>query len=337
MTNVPTGAAISLALISKIVGKMTKAQTANAQSVVVALERYGSKVGLLQPHRLAQFLAQILHESGAFRYDREVWGPTPAQKRYDTRTDLGNTPAMDGDGFLFRGRTGIQITGRTNTRAFRDWCRDLMAGSSLIVPDFEKNPDAMLTDPWEGLGPIWYWDTRKLSRYADAGDIEMITKKINGGLNGYQDRLDWFTRVALVMLGYEPNGVAAFQKWAGEKVDGDAGPRTRAALHRALLARTAPASQSKDVQAAPVIEEKEVEKQTVPATVDHEVKKKTTLWGWLTGIFGSGGAGAAAFLGMDWQTVIAIGGLAIVMLVVVILLRRQIIAAVQDIRGAVEG
>lgn len=81
----------------------------------------------------------------------------------------------------------------------------------------------------------------------------------------------------------------------------------------------------------------EVEKPTVPTSVDKEVKKKTNLWGWLTTIFGSGGAGIASLLGANWQAIVAIGGLAVVMLVIVIVLRRQIIGAVQDIRGAVEG
>jgi len=81
----------------------------------------------------------------------------------------------------------------------------------------------------------------------------------------------------------------------------------------------------------------EVEKKVVPPAVDAEVKSKTTLWGWLTTIFGSGGVGLAGLLGADWQTILAIGGLSLGGLVVVILLRRQIIAAVQDIRGAVEG
>jgi hypothetical protein len=81
----------------------------------------------------------------------------------------------------------------------------------------------------------------------------------------------------------------------------------------------------------------EVERQTVPPSVETEVKKKTGLWGWITSILGGGGAGLAGLLGADWQTIIAIGGLAIVMLVIVILLRRQIIGAVQDIRQAVEG
>lgn len=71
---------------------------------------------------------------------------------------------------------------------------------------------------------------------------------------------------------------------------------------------------------------------TVPETVDAEVKKKTNLWGWITGIFGSGGVGIAGLLGADWQTVLAIGGLAIGGLIVVLLLRRQIIGAVKEIR-----
>jgi muramidase (phage lysozyme) len=80
-----------------------------------------------------------------------------------------------------------------------------------------------------------------------------------------------------------------------------------------------------------------VDQPVVPEKIDNEVKKKTNLWGWLTTIFGSGGVGLAGLLGADWQTILAIGGLSLGGLVVVILLRRQIIAAVQDIRGAVEG
>ena len=208
---------------------------ANMTSIVAGLDKRGAELGLDQPHRLAHYLAQIAHESGRFRYDREIWGPTPAQQRYDTRTDLGNTPERDGDGFLFRGRTGIQITGRANTVAFRDWCRT----QGLNPPDFEKNPDAMLTDPWEGLGPIWYWSTRDLNRYADEGDIEMITKRINGGLNGYADRIALYTRAALVLLDMPADGGRAFQSQNGLKVDGIAGPRTRAALHAKLKALSA--------------------------------------------------------------------------------------------------
>jgi putative chitinase len=70
----------------------------NMNSVVVSLNQFGATFGLDRPHRLAQLVSQITHESGDFRYDREIWGPTPAHARYDTRADLGNTPALDGDG-----------------------------------------------------------------------------------------------------------------------------------------------------------------------------------------------------------------------------------------------
>ncbi|WP_234895361.1 hypothetical protein [Sinorhizobium meliloti] len=66
----------------------------NLASVLVALDTYGDRFGMDRPHRLAQYFAQLMHESGDFRYDRQIWGPTPAQQRYDTHTDLGNTPEM---------------------------------------------------------------------------------------------------------------------------------------------------------------------------------------------------------------------------------------------------
>jgi Predicted chitinase len=67
---------------------------------------------IIGTERVAAFIAQIGHESGQLRYVREIWGPTPAQIRYEGRTDLGNT--LTGDGFKYRGRGLIQITGRTN-------------------------------------------------------------------------------------------------------------------------------------------------------------------------------------------------------------------------------
>lgn len=205
----------------------------NMRAVLTGLAVRGSAAGLDRWHRLAHYVAQLAHESGRFRYDREVWGPgggTAAQKRYDTRTDLGNTPERDGDGYLFRGRGPIQITGRSNYRQFREWARAFEPGA----PDFEASPDAVLQSPWEGLAPIWYWETRGLNAYADRNHIETITKRINGGLNGYSDRLDLYTRAALVFLGYAPDDVGRFQNDAGLKVDGDAGPLTRAAMHREL-------------------------------------------------------------------------------------------------------
>lgn len=250
-----------------------KPNVANATSVLVALNQYGKPLGLHLPHRAAQFLAQIFHESAEFRYDREIWGPTAAQQRYDTRTDLGNTPEKDGDGKLYMGRTAIQITGKSNYRQFTEWCR---ANVSSGAPNFVANPDLVNTDPWEGLGPIWYWSTRNLNRYADEGDIEMITKRINGGLNGYADRLQYYTRVALVMLGYEPTAIRAFQTEAKRQgiytgtVDGLDGPRTRSALHQALVALSSKSALAPETKPAPVV----VSEAVVPAEVEKEVEKE---------------------------------------------------------------
>ena len=205
--------------------------SANAEAVIAGLDVRAVGAGLNEPAVLAQYLAQVAHESGRFLFDEEVWGPTAAQARYDRRTDLGNTAAADGDGKLFKGRTGIMVTGGDNYRRFRDWCRELFDH----VPDFELEPHRILEDPWEGLAPIWFWETNDLNRYARKGDIEMVTKTVNGGLNGYADRLALYPRIALTLLGYKPDAVRTFQRTARlSLVDGIAGPKTRAAMHGAL-------------------------------------------------------------------------------------------------------
>lgn len=200
----------------------------NMRSVVAGLRARPS--GLDRPHRLAHYLGQTGHEAGGWKYDRELWGPTPAQVRYDTRTDLGNTAAHDGDGYLYRGRGPIQITGKSNYRQYREWCRE----RGLAAPDFVAQPDMVLTDPWEGLAPIWYWDSRDLNALADVNALEGITRKINGGTNGLADRQTRYTRSALVLLGYGPADVLRFQRDQRLAVDGIAGPTTRATLHAAL-------------------------------------------------------------------------------------------------------
>jgi len=247
----------------------------NMNSVIMALDKFGAGVGLNLPHREVAFLSQLMHESGSFRYDRELWGPTPAQQRYDTRTDLGNTPEKDGDGFKNRGRGPIQLTGGDNIRRFYAWCM----AKSFSPPDFVSNPDLINTDPWEGLSAIWYWDEgnpdrRSLNRYADRGDLEMLTRRINGGLNGYADRLDDYTRLGLVVLGFGPTEILPFQKAAkglgryDGNLDGDDGPKTRSAIHM-MLSDLAPAEAPKAVvRAAPVTEEKPVPVAVTPPSLE---------------------------------------------------------------------
>lgn len=137
------------------------------------------------PERIAAFLAQVGHESGGLRYTSEFWGPNEAQARYEGRVDLGNT--QPGDGSRFRGHGLIQITGRANHARVRDRLRAKFPGRA--VPDFEALP-VMLTQPeWAALSAADYWDDKGLNALADVGDYMRITRRINGGTNGYEDRL----------------------------------------------------------------------------------------------------------------------------------------------------
>lgn len=238
---------------------------ANIVSIIMGLQQFGKDAGLDQPHRFAHYAAQIAHESAGFKYDKELWGPTEAQKRYDVRTDLGNTPERDGDGELYKGRTGMQLTGKRNYEKFYEWAK----AKGYNPPDFVKNPELVNTDPWEGLVPIWYWDVatgKSLNVYADENDIEMITRKINGGLNGFDDRLDKYSTIGLALLGYTKtvSGLKSFQTAAKARgfytreIDGLDGPGTRAAIHQWLvregtipMAETKPAPVTENVPVAP--------------------------------------------------------------------------------------
>lgn len=223
-------------LISR--AELVKVDQKNIDSMIAGLRSFrevsrNPDYSLEPPHRYVPFLAQISHESMGFRRDEEIWGPTDAQKRYEGRADLGNT--RPGDGFRFRGRTMIQSTGRANAKRFTSWCRSYW----YDCPDFEADPDQMLVDPWGGLCPIWFWNVgnqtgNSLNYYADEGNFEAITRKINGGLNGYADRCDRYVRYGLLVLGFSPHDVRGFQKQAKLDVDGIAGQKTRAAIHTAL-------------------------------------------------------------------------------------------------------
>lgn len=196
------------------------------ENFLTLLDERGFKLAprLARPHDLAQFLAQVLHECMCFKYAEEIADGSA----YEGRKDLGNV--RPGDGRRYKGRDYIQCTGRYNYRAFTKWMRELDPN----CPDFEATPDALMHPDWLGWAAIWYWSERVEQRYVDAGDIEMVTRRVNGGLNGYHDRVKYYTRAALVLAGYGSNDVRGFQADSGLKVDGIVGPRTRAALHTKL-------------------------------------------------------------------------------------------------------
>jgi putative chitinase len=129
------------------------------------------------PARQAAFIAQVGHESGRLIYVRELWGPTPAQEGYEGRADLGNTEP--GDGFKFRGRGLIQVTGRANYAT---------CGVALCLP-LTDSPELLETPSNASQSATWFWNQHGLNAFADTGDFETITRRINGGLNGLQDRL----------------------------------------------------------------------------------------------------------------------------------------------------
>ena len=160
------------------------------QSIVDALNETFSRYSIDTNLRMCHFLAQVLHESGAFRYSVEIWGNTPAQLAYDTQVDLGNTPELDGDGYKYRGRGWIQLTGKNNYRLL----------SKEFGEDFVSEPDLVARDPYDSLAAGWFWNRQELNTFADLDDIMTITKKINGGFNGLNNRKMWLVNAKSVLL-----------------------------------------------------------------------------------------------------------------------------------------
>lgn len=128
--------------------------------------------GLHTPQRIAHYLAQIAHESAGFRTLEEFADGSA----YEGRTDLGNT--KPGDGPRYKGRGVIQLTGRANYRRYGE----------LLGLDLEGDPEqAAQPDAAFRIAGL-YWLSANLNTPADADDLEVITRAINGGLNGLSNR-----------------------------------------------------------------------------------------------------------------------------------------------------
>jgi putative chitinase len=156
------------ALFRKLGATLDRAQEL-ALAAVVHFPAYGVMDSEL---RLAHFMAQLVHESGSFRYMEEI----ASGQAYEGRADLGNT--QPGDGKRYKGRGPIQITGRANYRTF---------GRKIGI-DIERHPE-IAAIPSIGLHlALEYWEVNGLNTLADADDVVRITKRINGGTNGLADR-----------------------------------------------------------------------------------------------------------------------------------------------------
>ena len=129
--------------------------------------------------RVAAWLAQISHERIANRI-------------YASR--MGNGDESTGEGYKFRGRGLVQVTGKSNYAA----CSKALYGDEntlLENPDLLKEADGAIRSA------CWYWNSRNLNAAADVGDMLTITKRINGGVIGLEDRMNRYKHIMAVLNG----------------------------------------------------------------------------------------------------------------------------------------
>ncbi len=150
------------------------------------LEEYGIAKTQL---RLAHFLAQAALETAGFRTLQEYGSSSYFRRRYGRRKDLGNRNRADGA--AFHGRGIFQLTGRANYRRY----------GRLIKVDLESKPHLAARPDISLRIACEYWNSKKLSVFADANNIRKITKRINGGYNGLQGRKRYFARALKVLAG----------------------------------------------------------------------------------------------------------------------------------------
>lgn len=138
------------------------------------------------PLRVAAFIATIIHESGRFVYSEEIADGSA----YEGREDLGNV--VPGDGPRYKGRGLIQLTGRYNYEQL----------SIDYGEDFINYPEKISEPYYAVMSACWFWNKKDLNALADAGEFKKITKKVNGGLRGWTERLKLYT-LALMLFNNE--------------------------------------------------------------------------------------------------------------------------------------
>ncbi len=159
----------------KLQGIYIHAGSATVAGFFPAMVAGMAKAGIATALRRAHFLAQVGHESGELRYTEEL----ASGSAYEGRADLGNT--QKGDGPRFKGRGLIQLTGRANYKAFGNFCNQDFCGNG--AQDSIANTPALAVE-----AAVWFWQTHKLNDLADRDDVLAMTRRINGGTNGLDDR-----------------------------------------------------------------------------------------------------------------------------------------------------
>jgi putative chitinase len=187
---------------------------------VSALNQLLPDYGIDTPQRVAAFLAQCAHESGNFVFLKENLNYRAASLRkifpkyfpddaiatqyaslpnkaeaianriYANR--MGNGPEESGDGFRYCGRGLIQLTGRTNDEAFADSIESTPEEVSAYLETFEGAVQSA----------CWFWESNNLNQFADTDDIKTMTRRINGGFIGLEDRIKHYEHARHVFGGH---------------------------------------------------------------------------------------------------------------------------------------
>jgi putative chitinase len=187
---------------------------------VSALNQLLPDYGIDTPQRVAAFLAQCAHESGNFVFLKENLNYRAASLRkifpkyfsddaianqyaglpnkaeaianriYANR--MGNGPEESGDGYRYCGRGLIQLTGRNNYEAFADSIESTPEEVSVYLETFEGAVQSA----------CWFWETNNLNQFADADDIKTMTRRINGGFIGLEDRIKHYEHAKHVFGGH---------------------------------------------------------------------------------------------------------------------------------------
>jgi len=175
---IPIDASTLYAIAPRFSGANHARQTAIISALAPHLSRVLAEYGITTRLRVAHWLAQICHESAGLRTTEEF----ASGAAYEGRKDLGNT--HPGDGIRYKGRGLIQLTGRANYRAI---------GARLGV-DLERHPERAAEPVLSLRIACEYWDSRNINRHADADDLIAVTRAVNGGLNGLEDRRRYLAR-----------------------------------------------------------------------------------------------------------------------------------------------